>query len=99
MKFVWVLDRYFFAFLWTYTLSWPIKTGEKKKRICLLVVFLRVANNCLMLCLKTKESITVNLLFPFFLFQEEIGCHLEEERLTSKEGLKRAVEVLLMTKL
>ena len=34
-----------------------------------------------------------------FLCQEQIEYHLEEERLKSKEALKKAVEVLKMTEL
>ena len=35
----------------------------------------------------------------FFPCQEQIEYHLEEERLKSKEALKKAVEVLKMTEL
>ena len=45
-----------------------------------------------------RVSFVLNL-FLLFLCQEQIEYHLEEERLKSKEALKKAVEVLKMTEL
>ena len=46
-----------------------------------------------------RVSFVLNLFFLLFLCQEQIEYHLEEERLKSKEALKKAVEVLKMTDL
>ena len=46
-----------------------------------------------------RVSFVLNLFFYLFLCQEQIEYHLEEERLKSKEALKKAVEVLKMTEL
>ena len=46
-----------------------------------------------------RVSFVLNLFFNLFLCQEQIEYHLEEERLKSKEALKKAVEVLKMTEL
>ena len=45
-----------------------------------------------------RVSFVLNL-FLLFLCQEQIEYHLEQERLKSKEALKKAVEVLKMTEL
>ena len=45
-----------------------------------------------------RVSFVLNL-FLLFLCQEQIEYRLEEERLKSKEALKKAVEVLKMTEL
>ena len=45
-----------------------------------------------------RVSFVLNL-FLSFLCQEQIEYHLEEERLKSKEALKKAVEVLKMTEI
>ena len=46
-----------------------------------------------------RVSCVLNLFLLLFLCQEQIEYHLEEERLKSKEALKKAVEVLKMTEL
>ena len=46
-----------------------------------------------------RVSFVLNLFLLLFLCQEQIEYHLEEERLKSKEALKKAVEVLKMIEL